>query len=162
MGKIIGGGYPVAAFGGRAEIMALLDPEGGRPQIPQSGTFNGAPVGMVAGHATLQQLTPSTYERLNAMGDDLRARLKDLFARKGVAAQVTGMGSLLNVHFTDAPVTDFRTMRAGDAARLRQVFFGLLNEGIYLAPRGMACLSTAMGEDEIAAFVRATERALQA
>jgi glutamate-1-semialdehyde 2,1-aminomutase len=162
MGKIIGGGYPVAAFGGRAEIMALLDPEGGRPQIPQSGTFNGAPVGMVAGHATLQQLTPSTYERLNAMGDDLRARLKDLFARKGVAAQVTGMGSLLNVHFTDAAVTDFRTMRAGDAARLRQVFFGLLNEGIYLAPRGMACLSTAMGEDEIAAFVRATERALQA
>jgi glutamate-1-semialdehyde 2,1-aminomutase len=162
MGKIIGGGYPVAAFGGRAEIMALLDPEGGRPQIPQSGTFNGAPVGMVAGHATLQQLTPSTYERLNAMGDDLRARLKDLFARKGVAAQVTGMGSLLNVHFSDAAVTDFRTMRAGDAARLRQVFFGLLNEGIYLAPRGMACLSTAMGEDEIAAFVRATERALQA
>src|ERR1700736_4696256 len=67
MGKIIGGGYPVAAFGGRAEIMALLDPEGGRPQIPQSGTFNGAPVGMVAGHATLQQLTPSIYQRLNAM-----------------------------------------------------------------------------------------------
>jgi glutamate-1-semialdehyde 2,1-aminomutase len=161
MGKIIGGGYPVAAFGGRAEIMALLDPEGGRPQIPQSGTFNGNPVGMVAGHATLQQLTPSTYQRLNAMGDDLRARLTDLFARKGVAARVTGMGSLLNVHFTDAAVTDFRSMRAGDAARLRQVFFGLLNEGIYLAPRGMACLSTAMGDEEIAAFVRATERALQ-
>jgi len=162
MGKIIGGGYPVAAFGGRAEIMALLDPEGGRPQIPQSGTFNGNPVGMVAGHATLHELTPTTYQRLNAMGDDLRARLNDLFARKGVAAQVTGMGSLLNMHFVAGAVTDFRTMRAGDAARLRQVFFGLLNEGIFLAPRGMACLSTAMGDEEIAAFVRATERALQA
>jgi glutamate-1-semialdehyde aminotransferase len=58
-------------------------------------------------------------------------------------------------------VTDFRTMRTGDGERLRQVFFGLLNEGIYLAPRGMACLSTAMGDEEILAFVRATERALE-
>src|SRR5207253_9045781 len=57
-GKIIGGGYPVAAFGGRAEIMALLDPAGGRPPIPQSGTYNGNPVGMVAGSATLAELTP--------------------------------------------------------------------------------------------------------
>ena len=161
MGKIIGGGYPVAAFGGRAEIMALLDPEGGRPPIPQSGTFNGNPIGMIAGLATLRQLTPAVYDRLNGMGDDLRRRLRDLFARKGVAAQVTGMGSLLNLHFSGVEVTDFRTMRTGDGGRLRQVFFGLLNEGIYLAPRGMACLSTAMGDEEILAFVRAAERALE-
>jgi glutamate-1-semialdehyde 2,1-aminomutase len=160
-GKIIGGGYPVAAFGGRAEVMALLDPEGGRPAIPQSGTFNGNPVGMVAGSATLAELTPEVYDRLNAMGEDLRARLRALFRRKGVGAQVTGAGSLLNLHFTDREVTDFRTMRTGDAGKLRQVFFALLNEGIFLAPRGMACLSTRMGEPEIAAFVRATERALE-
>ena len=162
MGKIIGGGYPVAAFGGRAEIMALLDPEGGRPPIPQSGTFNGNPIGMVAGLATLQQLTPAVYDGLNAMGDDLRRRLTDLFARKRVQAQVTGMGSLLNLHFTATEVTDFRTMRTGDAARLRRVFVALLNGGIFLAPRGMACLSTPMGEAEIGAFVRATEQALEA
>jgi glutamate-1-semialdehyde 2,1-aminomutase len=162
MGKIIGGGYPVAAFGGRADIMALLNPEGGSPPIPQSGTFNGNPIGMVAGLATLQQLTPAVYDRLNALGDDLRQRLQELFARKGVAAQVTGAGSLLNLHFTETAVTDFRTMRTGDAARLREVFFGLLNGGIFLAPRGMACLSTPMGEEEIAAFVGATERALAA
>lgn len=162
MGKIIGGGYPVAAFGGRAEIMAQLDPRGGSPPIPQSGTFNGNPIGMVAGLETLHRLTPEVYDRLNAMGDDLRQRLRDLFTRKGIAAQVTGLGSLLNLHFTEAAVTDFRTMRRGDAGRLRQVFFGLLNGGIFLAPRGMACLSTPMGEEEIAAFVRATERALAA
>jgi glutamate-1-semialdehyde 2,1-aminomutase len=162
MGKIIGGGYPVAAFGGRADVMALLDPEGGRPAIPQSGTFNGNPIGMVAGLATLEQLRPQDYDRLNALGDDLRARLRALFARKGIAAQVTGLGSLLNLHFTAAEVTDFRSMRTGDAARLRAVFFGLLNAGIYLAPRGMACLSTPMGEAEVAAFVRAAERALEA
>ncbi|HYM92113.1 MAG TPA: aspartate aminotransferase family protein [bacterium] len=161
MGKIIGGGYPVAAFGGRGDIMALLDPEGGRPPVPQSGTYNGNPIGMVAGSVTLGELTPAVYDRLNAMGEDLRARLGSLFRRKGVAAQATGMGSLLNLHFTEREVTDFRTMRTGDAARMRQVFFGLLNEGIFLAPRGMACLSTPMGESEIDAFVRATERALE-
>ncbi len=161
MGKIIGGGYPVAAFGGRAEIMALLDPEGGRAAIPQSGTFNGNPIGMVAGLATLRQLTPAGYDRLNSMGDELRRRLTALFARRGVPAQVTGVGSLLNLHFTDVEVTDFRTMRTGDAERLRHVFFGLLNAGIFLAPRGMLCLSTAIGEPEIAALVRATERALE-
>jgi glutamate-1-semialdehyde 2,1-aminomutase len=161
MGKIIGGGYPVAAFGGRADIMAPLDPRGGRPAIPQSGTFNGNPIGMVAGKATLDALTPAVYERLNAQGDDLRARLRDLFARKGIAAQVTGMGSLFNLHFTDVEVVDFRTMRTGDADRLREVFFRLLNGGIYVAPRGMGCLSVPMGEAEIAAFVRATERALE-
>jgi glutamate-1-semialdehyde 2,1-aminomutase len=162
MGKIIGGGYPVAAFGGRAEIMALLDPEGGRAAIPQSGTYNGNPIGMVAGLATLRRMTPAAYDRLNAMGDELRARLAAMFARRGVPAQVTGAGSLLNLHFTNVDVTDFRTMRTGDAERLRHVFFGLLNAGIFLAPRGMLCLSTAMGDEEIAALVRATERALDA
>jgi glutamate-1-semialdehyde 2,1-aminomutase len=162
LGKIIGGGYPVAAFGGRADVMALLDPTGGHPSIPHSGTFNGNPIGMVAGLTTLHALTPAVYERLNAMGDALREQLRALFARKGVKAQVTGMGSLLNVHFTDAEVTDYRTMRLGDAALLRQVFFGLLNEGMYLAPRGMACISTPMGDAEISAFVRATERAVEA
>jgi glutamate-1-semialdehyde 2,1-aminomutase len=160
MGKIIGGGYPVAAFGGQAEIMVLLDPAGGRAAIPQSGTFNGNPIGMVAGLATLRQLTPAAYDRLNEMGDEVRARLTSLFARRGVAAQVTGVGSLLNLHFTNVAVTDFRTMRTGDAARLRHVFFGLLNAGIFLAPRGMLCLSTSMGDDEIAALVRATEQTL--
>ena len=162
MGKIIGGGYSVAAFGGRAAIMALLDPAGGRPPIPQSGTFNGNPIGMVAGVATLDALPPAVYDRLNALGDDLRARLRALFARKGIPAQVTGMGSLLNLHFTDVEVVDFRTMRTGDADLLHQVFFGLLNEGIYVAPRGMGCVSTPMGEPEIAAFERATARALEA
>ena len=161
MGKIIGGGYPVAAFGGRAEIMTLLDPEGGRAAIPQSGTYNGNPIGMVAGLATLRQLTPAAYDRLNGIGDELRGRLGAVFARRGVPAQVTGAGSLLNLHFTNVPVTDFRTMRTGDAERLRHVFFGLLNAGIFLAPRGMLCLSTAMGEEEMAAVVRATERALE-
>jgi glutamate-1-semialdehyde 2,1-aminomutase len=162
MGKIIGGGYPIAAFGGRTDVMALLDPTGQRPPIPQSGTFNGNPIGMVAGIATLTELTPGVYERLNAMGEDLRLRLRSLFARKGIAAQVTGVGSLFNLHFTNAQVTDYRSARKTDAAMLRKVFCGLLNEGIFIAPRGLGCISTPMGDDEIAAFVRAIERAVTA
>lgn len=162
MGKIIGGGYPVAAFGGRADIMTLMDPQESRPSIPHSGTFNGNPIGMAAGIATLNELTPLAYDRLNALGEDLRGRLRAVFARRGLPAQVTGVGSLLNLHFTGAEVKDYRTARTGDAALLRKAFFGLLNEGIFIAPRGMACLSTPMGDAEIAAFVRATERALLA
>src|SRR5207302_11508329 len=78
MGKIIGGGYPVAAFGGRADVMALLDPRGGGPAIPHGGTFNGNPVGTAAGIATLEALTPDVLARLNALGDQLRARLTAL------------------------------------------------------------------------------------
>jgi glutamate-1-semialdehyde 2,1-aminomutase len=160
MGKIIGGGYPVAAFGGRADLMALLDPSDGSAAIPHSGTFNGNPVGMVAGIATLTELTPATYDKLNGMGEDLRARLRALFTRKGLKAHVTGIGSLLNLHFTDVEPRNYRMAHARDSALLQRVFFGLLNEGIFIAPRGMVCLSTPMGEEEIGMFVRAAERAL--
>jgi glutamate-1-semialdehyde 2,1-aminomutase len=160
MGKIIGGGYALAAFGGRRDIMALLDPGAGRPPIPQSGTFNGNPVATTAGAATLAELTPAVYNRLNETGEELRGRLQSLFARREIRAQVTGVGSLLNLHFTDVEVTDHRSFRTGDAGMMRKVFFGLLNEGIFIASRGMACISTPMGERELDAFVRATERAV--
>src|SRR5207248_11094303 len=93
MGKIIGGGFPVAAFGGRAEVMALLDPRGGSPAIPHGGTFNGNPVGTAAGIATLEALTPEVFARLNALGERVRTALSDLFEELAVEVQVTGLGS---------------------------------------------------------------------
>src|SRR2546428_7646984 len=90
-GKIIGGGYPVAAFGGRAEIMALLDPEGGRPAIPQSGTYNGNPFGMVAGSATLAELTPAVHDRPNAGGGAVGAGVRAVFRRSGVSVRGAGI-----------------------------------------------------------------------
>ncbi|MBV9169158.1 MAG: aspartate aminotransferase family protein, partial [Chloroflexi bacterium] len=97
MGKIIGGGYPVAAFGGRADIMSQLDPRANGPAIPHGGTFNGNPVGTAAGIATLELLTPEVYERLNSLGERARSRLTAVFDKLGVPAQVTGMGSLFNI-----------------------------------------------------------------
>jgi glutamate-1-semialdehyde 2,1-aminomutase len=160
MGKIIGGGFPVAAFGGRADVMALLDPRGGSPAIPHGGTFNGNPVGTAAGIATLEALTPEVYERLNALGDGVRSRLTELFARLGVATQVTGLGSLFNVHFTADEIVDYRSSRSGANEYSQAAMLALLNEGIFLAPRGMGCMSTPMGEPEIDTLVNTTEKVL--
>jgi glutamate-1-semialdehyde 2,1-aminomutase len=160
MGKIIGGGFPVAAFGGRADVMALLDPRGGSPAIPHGGTFNGNPVGTAAGIATLEALTPEVYERLNALGDVVRSRLTELFARLGVAVQVTGLGSLFNVHFTADEIVDYRSSRSGANEYSQAAMLALLNEGIFLAPRGMGCVSTPMGEPEIETLVNTTEKVL--
>jgi glutamate-1-semialdehyde 2,1-aminomutase len=160
MGKIIGGGFPVAAFGGRADVMALLDPRGGAPAIPHGGTFNGNPVGTAAGIATLEALTPDVYARLNAQGEGLRAQLAALFGRLGVAAQVTGIGSLFNLHFTAEEIFDYQSARKGANEQGRRAMLALLNEGYFLAPRGMGCISTPMTEAEIDGLVQAVERVL--
>jgi len=160
MGKIIGGGFPVAAFGGRADVMALLDPRGGPPAIPHGGTFNGNPVGTAAGIATLEALTPEVYAQLNALGDQLRSKFTALFERLGVAAQVTGIGSLFNLHFTSNEIVDYQSARAGQNEQSRMAMLALLNEGYFLAPRGMGCISTPMTEREIDGLIQALERVL--
>jgi glutamate-1-semialdehyde 2,1-aminomutase len=161
LGKIIGGGFPVAGFGGRADVMALLDPRGGAPAIPHGGTFNGNPVGTAAGIATLEALTPEVYERLNALGERLRSRLTALFARLGAAVQVTGIGSLFNLHFTANEIVDYQSARAGANDHSRAAMLALLNHGFFLAPRGMGCISTPMVEADIDALVDAVERVLR-
>ena len=160
-GKIIGGGFPVAAFGGREEIMALLDPRAGPPAIPHSGTFNGNPIGLAAGIATMELMTPEAYRRLNAMGDALRSKLRAAIARSAAAAQVTGEGSLFQIHCTAQEVTDYRSAASESAEAKRRLFLHLLNSGFFIAPRGMACLSMPMTEAEIDAFVAAVEDGLR-
>ncbi|HEY3063668.1 MAG TPA: aspartate aminotransferase family protein [Chloroflexota bacterium] len=160
LGKIIGGGFPVAAFGGRADVMALLDPRGTGPAIPHGGTFNGNPVGTAAGIATLEALTPDVYTRLNALGERLRARLTALFERLDVAVQVTGIGSLFNVHFTADEIVDYKSARAGANEASRAAMLALMNAGFFLAPRGMGCISTPMSETDVDALVDAFEKVL--
>jgi glutamate-1-semialdehyde 2,1-aminomutase len=144
LGKIISGGYPVAAFGGREDIMALMDPRGGVPKIPHSGTFNGTPVGMVAGLAAMELLTPEAIDRINQMGDQLRTMITETLKKRGVKAQVTGVGSLFNIHFSEEEILDYRAVQRGDMKSRSKLFFSLLNRGIFLASRGMGCISTAM------------------
>lgn len=160
LGKIIAGGFPMAAFGGRADIMALLDPRSGAPPIPQSGTFNGAAVCCAAGLAGYGGITPEVQAHLDRLGEDLRTRANALFGRLGVRAHAIGVGSLFNIHFTDAPPTEYRAVARGDRERTALLALALLNRGIFLAPRGMGCVSSVMTPADIDAFLSALERAL--
>ncbi|MDA1188171.1 MAG: aspartate aminotransferase family protein, partial [Chloroflexi bacterium] len=127
-GKIIGGGLPVGAWGGRDDIMELYDNQKGAA-ISHAGTFNANPMTMAAGEATMAQLTPEVYKRMNALGDSLRAKLRAVFDELDVPVQVTGIGSLFGIHFTDTEVIDYRTSLKADKTKLNAFYVGMMNEG---------------------------------
>ncbi|HXG16652.1 MAG TPA: aspartate aminotransferase family protein [Calidithermus sp.] len=160
LGKIIGGGLPVGAFGGRADIMAAYDPRRGGARITHGGTFNANPVTMAAGVATLNALTPEAYSRLDALGDRLRGGVSRLLQATRRRGQVTGVGSLFCLHWTSAPLSDYRSSRPRDPETPLRVFMGLLNEGILLTQRGLGACSLAMTDEDVDRFVNALARVL--
>jgi glutamate-1-semialdehyde 2,1-aminomutase len=160
LGKIIGGGLPVGAFGGRGDIMAAYDPRRGAARLSHGGTFNANPVTMAAGVATLNALTPETYGRLDALGERLRGGVSRLLDATRRRAQVSGVGSLFCLHWTPTPLTDYRSSRPKDADAPLRVFLALLNEGILLTQRGMGACSLAMADEDIDRFVNALARVL--
>ena len=159
MGKIIGGGLPVAAFGGRGAVMELLDPRR-EPNIAQGGTYNGNPLGMAAGLATMTELTPDIYDELNRKGARVCEQLSEVFTSHGVPVQVNGAGSLFALHFTDRPVVDYRTVATTNKKRTREFFLGLVNHGVLMAPRGMGALSTPMLEADFQEYIDAVDAVL--
>lgn len=150
LGKIIGGGYPLAAFGGRADVMAVFDAR--RPgSISHGGTFNGNPVAAAAGLATLRELTPATFARLDALGDRIRAALAGAIERAATDARVEVVGSLFQV-WSGGSVAAFAT----GVGAVPGLFVGLLLEGFYVAPRGMGAIpaiATDADVDDLAAAV---------
>jgi glutamate-1-semialdehyde 2,1-aminomutase len=153
VGKIIGGGYPLAAFGGRADVMDLFDAR--RPgALTHGGTYNGNPVAAAAGLATLHELTPDRYEHLAALGDRLRNRLADGIDAAGLAARVDGVASLFQVHAGEGVSA---TATGAPAAGL---WLGLLLEGFYLAPRGMGAIAVPATTADIDELADATLRVL--
>jgi glutamate-1-semialdehyde 2,1-aminomutase len=160
LGKIIGGGLPVGAFGGRRDIMDFYDPRKGGPRISQGGTFNANPVTMAAGVATLNVLTPEAYTRLDALGDRLRGGVARLFSNTRRKGQVTGIGSLFWLHWTTETLTDYRSTRPKDTEAALRVFVGLINEGILLTQRGLGACSLAMNDEDVDRFVNALARVL--
>jgi glutamate-1-semialdehyde 2,1-aminomutase len=158
LGKAVGGGFPLGVLGGRAEVMALFDParEGG-PRVPHPGSYNANPVSLVAGRATLQRLGEEEIATLNRRGAQLRARLARAFAAADLPAQVTGLGSLFAIHLTDRPVRDWRGALTADAALRRRLFLALFNHGVLIDPRAVGCVSLAVSDTEIDAFVDAVE-----
>ncbi len=159
-GKIIGGGLPVGAFGGRTDIMDFYDPRQGGGRISHGGTFNANPVTMAAGVATLNALAPEAYTRLDALGERLRGGVTRLLAATRRKGQVSGAGSLFWLHWTSEPLTDYRSARAKDREAPMRVFLGLLNEGILLTQRGLGACSLAMTDEDVDRFINALARVL--
>ena len=153
LGKLIGGGFPLGVFGGRSDIMAMFDPTRGRPRIPHPGSYNANPVSLVAGATTLELLTSEVIRLLNHKGEYLRRRIREAFEDTGLSAQVTGLGSLFAIHLTSQPVRSYRDTMGADADLRHRIFLGLFKEGVLIDPRGVGCVSAAVGEAEIERFV---------
>jgi glutamate-1-semialdehyde 2,1-aminomutase len=151
LGKIIGGGLPVGAFGGRADIMARFDPA--HPQaVFHSGTFNAANMVMAAGLAALKALDQAAIDRINTLGERLKDSFSDALKQAGLRGQVTGIGSLNQVHWHDGPLNNAcDSARAlADAGPLPGLLhLEMMNRGVYSARRGMFVVSTPMAEVEI-------------
>ncbi len=150
LGKVVGGGMPAAAFGGRAEIMACIAPDG---PVYQAGTLSGNPVAMAAGLATLELVdAPGFYEQLGERTKQLTDGLAEAAAAAGIALCVEQQGGMFGFVFTDSgPVRSFAQVAAADVARFKAFFHGMLNEGVYLAPSAFEAgfVSAAHGESEI-------------
>ena len=161
--KIIGGGFPVGAFGGRKEVMSLFDARNPNA-VYQSGTFNGNAITTVAGIAAMELYPRDEVARINALGDRLRAGISKLLGERSLPGMTTGYGSMVGVHLVDGPVRNYRDGARANAAFKRALHLALLLEGVFAAPRLMCCISTPMSEpavDEILArFGRALDRTL--
>jgi glutamate-1-semialdehyde 2,1-aminomutase len=162
LGKIIGGGFPVGAVGGRADIMAVFDPSRGKPRVPHGGTFNANPVSMVAGRAAMELLDDNAFARLAAIGARAKAGLEDAFAAAGIEAQVSGRGSLLRIHFTARELSDYRSAYPSPEMReaMTRLVAGLLDQGVHIAPSGLIAMSTPMTEEHIDRLIEAVESVL--
>jgi glutamate-1-semialdehyde 2,1-aminomutase len=162
LGKVIGGGLPCAAYGGRRDLMEQIAPAG---PVYQAGTLAGHPVAMAAGLATLQALAePGMWERAEAWADAAAAALEAAARRTGVALVVQRAGTLLTPFFHEGPVTDYTAARGADRARYARFFHGLLEQGVYppASPFEAWFTSTAHGEAELAHFESALPKALEA
>ena len=155
-GKIIGGGLPVGAYGGKAEVMAHVSPVG---KVYQAGTLSGNPLAMAAGIATLETINQTTdlYEVLESRTAQLEEGLLETAASAGVTVQVNRVGSMITVFFTDSKVTDFESASTTDTALFSKWFHGLLKRGIYWPPSPFeaAFLSYAHSEQDITTIIHA-------
>ena len=157
-GKIIGGGLPVGAIGGREEVMEIFNPR--RPTfLAHAGTFNGNPMTTAAGCVSLDLLSGPEIDRINSLGDLLAERLSEQIDGSGLDVTVTNVGSLVHLHVD--PEAEIRTFKDVNlhSIRLAQLHLAALNEGVYFAPRGLLNVSTAMDEGVVEQAAEALGRA---
>jgi glutamate-1-semialdehyde 2,1-aminomutase len=160
-GKVIGGGLPVGAFGGRAEIMDYLAPLG---PVYQAGTLSGNPIAMAAGIANLEELqSGDAYAKLEKLGEQLAAGLKEAAQSANIPMQFNSCGSMFCGYFTGEPVHNVADALRSDRERFRKFFHAMLDEGIYLAPSQFESgfISTAHTTEDIDQTIRAAAKVLR-
>lgn len=147
LGKVVGGGMAVGAFGGRADIMSVFNPS--KPNaVHHSGTFSGTPIAAAAGIAMLKKYQGETIIHLNEKGDQFAEDLKYLINEYNLPLTITHIGSLLNLHATDGPVKTVDDVRRGNQTVLQAIQLAMLNEGVFFPKRGMISISTAITNDD--------------
>jgi len=159
-GKVIGGGLPVGAYGGKREIMEMIAPTG---PIYQAGTLSGNPLAMVAGYTTLKLLTPETYERLERLSARLQRGFEENAKRHGIPTTINRVGSMLCPFFTGKTVINYETAKTSDLERFRKYFAAMLDLGVNIAPsqfEGMF-ISAVHTEEDIDATIEAHDEALR-
>lgn len=154
LGKIIGGGLPVGAYGGKTAIMQRIAPAG---DVYQAGTLAGNPLAMAAGIATLNILRQNDYDALEARVQAFTSELKAILTSKGVPVQINTVASMFTIFFTDTPVTDFESAKTGDSALYTSFYKQMRAKGIYLAPSAFetAMVSFAHSDEDLAAMLDA-------
>jgi len=161
LGKIIGGGLPVGAYGGRADIMSLIAPEG---PVYQAGTLSGNPIAVSAGLATIRELMkPGTYERLEYLSQLLEEGLKEILKELSLPYQVARFSSMLTLFFTEREVKNFSDALSADTEKFASFWRGMLERGVYLPPSQFEAwfVSLAHSEKEIELTLKATRETLK-
>jgi len=162
MAKIIGGGFPIGAVGGRREFMRVFDDADPRGTIANLGTFSANPMSTAAGLAAMRLLDAAAIAHLNALGDYAQRRLREVLARHAAAAQVVGSGSLFQIHWTQRSLHDARAVLTADQTLNTLMFLGLCNRGIQISKRGIGALSTPMTEHHVDRLADALDDTLTA
>lgn len=157
LGKVIGGGLPVGAFGGKREIMEQIAPSG---PIYQAGTLSGNPLAMTAGYYTLSQLTREDYEVFRKQGERLEQGLSEAAKAHGIPHTINRAGSMIGLFFTNEHVTNFDQAKTADLELFARYFRGMLEEGVSIAPSQFEglFLSTAHTDDDIEKTIEAANR----
>jgi len=153
-GKVMGGGFPAAAFGGRADVMSHLAPEG---PVYQAGTLSGNPVATAAGLATLTAADDAVYDRIGVVADALRAGIAETFTAAGLPHVIQSTGSMFSVFLTDAPVTDYAEAQRTDVAAYGALFHAMLDQGVHLPPSAYEAWFVSSSHDD-----RAVQQVLDA
>ena len=158
MAKIIGGGYPVGAIGGREDLMQMFSPE--VRKVYHAGTLNANPITAIAGVATMEQLNATVIDKINKLGESFADGVRAVFKKLNIKGQVTGIGSLQNIHFSDKPVVDGKSARETNKELLHLFYLAMLERGIFTPARGLYVMSTPMTQQEIDAAVKAVDEVM--